>query len=474
MKSLDLVGRGEFVDHGSIDALKPDELFYLRIPSLRTVSDELCAFVARAARRSSQVVVSIPGEEIGDESLLARFLDLGICGFALRLSHDVEKWLKAQGLGQQFAGDRGLIEAFERRRSAFPVDRFLTVEFQVGEDTRILGATITGVHRAGASWVVLNPLGKPSRQRFRQFRDVIEYLKIRNCNRLNVYFPFWGPDMAEWDLKTQNTFSGLETVHIDISNRCSHSCVFCGLYGPDAIEDVKQRSGGVLPEGLKNLMKMEMNPEKCLKIIQSLPWSVQMIQFGGMGDPLMHESAVEILAAARRRGFAIEVLSNMEYLNDADIHLLHALGGPRWFDLHFIANVSAGTPELYVRTRPRQTERTFEKVVKNLSLFRDLRAASGGGAHVTIMCVVNRLNCGHLLEVVKLARDVGAWQVWLKPMEIHGEVHRAYVPDDELTAAMARSYAEALAYADASGVVVFQREVCEEIIKKYSGVTVHV
>ncbi len=475
MKSLDIGAPGDFVDHKAIDLLKPDELLYLRIPSLRTLSDELRSLVTKAASLSSKVVVSIPQEEVDDLLLVQGLFRLGVHGIAVRMTHRPERWLQQHGLGQIHSGDRDLIERFHQIRSSFPVDRFLTVEFQVQDDTRVLGATIMGVHQFGASWVVLNPLGSASSERFRQFRDVIEYLKIRGPTRLNVYFPFWKQEMPEWDLKTQNTFSGLEIVHIDISNRCSHSCVFCGLYGADSIDEMKKRSGGTLPEPLKNLMKMEIDAEKCLGIIKSLPWSVHMIQFGGIGDPLMHESAVDIIAAARRRGFAVEVLSNMEYLNDDDILLLHRLGTRNWYEFHFIANVSAGTPELYVKTRPRQSEKTFEKVVNNLRLFSDLRnKSSGAGAHTTIMCVVNRLNCLELLDVVKLAEKVGAWQVWFKPMEIHGEPHRSYVPGEDLMVAMARAYSDAIAYADGCGVNIFQRPICEEIIRKYSGASVHV
>src|SRR5690606_31758880 len=133
-----------------------------------------------------------------------------------------------------------------------------------------------------------------------QFRDVFEYVKIRGCNYLNIYFPFWKEESREWNIKTQNTFSGLEYVHLDISNRCTHSCTFCGLYGPDAIEDAKRRSGGKLTKEITDLMKMEINSEKCFKIIESLPWSMRLIQFGGYGDPLMHENAVNFMKAARR------------------------------------------------------------------------------------------------------------------------------------------------------------------------------
>lgn len=475
MQSLDLIS--EIIPTCTqVHLLKPSELCYLRINSLTDVSDEILEIITKAALISSHVILSIRGEDFGNEELRNKFLALGIKGFSLRLIHKVDKWLKHQGFGQFHAGDRDIIDLYLQYMKLLPQGKELVVEFQVGEDSRILAPTITGLYELGVKWVVLNLEEEPTLERCLQMRDVLEYLKIRGCTRLNVYFPFWKENSSEWDIKTQNTFSGLEFVHMDISNRCTHSCVFCGLYGPDAIEDMKRGThDGELSDDIKKYMKMEIDSGKCFNIIESLPWSVRHIQFGGMGDPLMHENAVNFIAAARRRGFGVEVLSNMEYLNDSDIHELHKLGSVKNFDLHFIANISAGSSELYIKTRPKQTERSYQKIIHNVSLFSKLREENNGnGVWITLMCVVNKLNCHSLLEVAQLAKKIGALRLWLKPMEVHASTHEPYIPSSDLMKEMAMSLRGAISYAEANGIEVFQKDYCEEIIRRYSGEIVNV
>lgn len=474
MKSIDLVTfDGDFYVNSRARQLKPEEMFYVRVKSLVDLPDNIVSLVMEAATLSSNVILSIPAEDFANTELTAQYFELGIRGFALRLSHNVDKWLKHEGIGQFNSGDRDIINLYHQYRGLLPEGKELVVEFQVGDDLRVLAPTITGIYAMGAKWVVLNPEGEPTPERTGKYREFFEYLKIRGCTKLNVYFPFWNGKFREWDIKTQNTFSGLEFVHIDISNRCTHSCVFCGLYGAEAIDDIKARGGGKIPEELNRHMKQEIDTEKCLKIVNSLPWSVRSVQFGGFGDPLMHEDAVNFIAAARKRGFRVEVLSNMEYLKDEDIYRLHDLGGKNFHDLHFIANISAGDPELYVKTRPRQTAKNFEKVVHNISLFTKLRKENyENGVNFTLMCVVTTINCEHLLEVAQLAHKIGARRIWFKPMEIHHSTHSKYVPQN--TKAMAKSLSDAIAFAEGHMIQVVQKDYCLEIIRRHSGETANV
>jgi wyosine [tRNA(Phe)-imidazoG37] synthetase (radical SAM superfamily) len=474
MMSIDLVKNPKVPSFKNLK-LMPKELCYIRLPSLMNLSDEISFFIQESSVHSSEVILSIPSEDFCDDDLREKFLSIGIKGFAIRVSHEVEKWLKHQGFGQFNSGDRDIIDMFHRYRSILNTEKELVVEFQVGEDLRVLGPTITGIYEFGAKWIVLNDEGSPTSKRCFEYREVFEYLRIRSCNKLNVYFPFWNNYFREWDIKTQNTFSGLKDVHIDISNRCTHSCVFCGLYGPEAIEDMKRRGGGDISAEMKKYMKMEIESERCHSIIRSLPWSVGQIQFGGMGDPLMHDDAIDFISAARERGFKIEILSNMEYLDEEDISRLHKLGGDKIFDLHFIANVSAGDADLYVKTRPKQTEKNFHKIVHNLSSLTKLRnESSNSGVYFTIMCVVNKINYKFLKEVSELAVKVGASRVWFKPMEIHIESHAPYIPVKESMRELSTSLRDAINYAEDNGVLVFQKDYCEEIIRRYSGDTINV
>lgn len=261
MKSINLEA-GNYIDDNFINDLQSEELFYIRIESLESQSVLILDYIKKASCRSSQVFVSIPGKDYKNHLLRDQFFQAGIKGFALRFTHQVDKWEGRHGIGQYSAGDRDIIDLYAQYKNETPTNKQLVVEFQVGEDLRVLGPTITGVYEKGVPWIVLNVEGKPNSERCFQLRDVFEYLKIRSCNRLNVYFPFWSSHYEEWGIKTQNTFSGLEYVHIDISNRCTHSCVFCGLYGPDALEEMKMNGGGKISESISNHMKMEINPDK--------------------------------------------------------------------------------------------------------------------------------------------------------------------------------------------------------------------
>lgn len=465
MKSLNVSGENDLLD-SLLEDLQPEELFYIRLPSVEA-SDSALLFMAKAALKSSQVFVSIPGEDFSKKDHIDAIFSAGIKGLALRLSHLVEKWLKHEGAGQFYSGDRDLIKFFRDCKEKIPKKREIIVEFQVGHDVRVLAPTITGLYEDGVSWIVLNVEGAPSPERCYQLREVFEYLKIRSCGKLNIYFPFWNPYYEEWTIKTQNTFSGLEYVHLDISNRCTHSCVFCGLYGPDALEERRKQGGGKIPDNITDFMKMEINPETGFGIIQSLPWSVKQIQFGGFGDPLMHDHAVEFIAAARRRGFKVEILSNMEYLDDDDILTLHKLGSKHPHDLHFIANISGGDPETYIKTRPKQTPKQFQKIVHNLKRFSELKKENNGaGVFVTLMCVVNKDNYHSLGKVSELAEEIGAHRVWFKPMEVHTEVHWKQLPPLEVLGEMASSLSLAMKQAEAKNVEIFGKDYCQQIVQK--------
>jgi len=313
-------------------------------------------------------------------------------------------------------------------------------------------------------WCCLNVECNPTPELFYKFSELFEFLRFRRTFNLNVYFPFWKDNSYEWSLKTQNTFSSLREVHLDLSNRCTHSCVFCPLYGPDSIEALKK--DGKLPDVVVKNMSMELDKERVMKIIQTLPWTVSLIQFGGNGDPLMHPFAVDFIKTAKARGIsAVEMLSNMEYLEEDQIRELHKFGGKDKSSIHFIANISGGDPDTYIQTRPKQTKKNFEKIMRNLKLFTELRNQTNGhGVHFTIMCVVNKFNHDKLLSVAKMAVELGAAGLWFKPMELHFEPGRKYILEKDNMKKFISSLKEALEYIKDKPIELMQRDYCEKII----------
>lgn len=454
-----------------VSNLKPCELCYIRINSLDKISETELNLIIGAARRTNSTFLSFPIDEISSPDLLKIALGTGVRGFVLRCTINNTKFSLHAGKGSSTSGDFELFEKIKKIQSSLPENIEIAIEFIIEEDLRLLAPTIASIHEIGVKWMVFDQLGNPDKIKTQAFRAVFEYLRIRSCNYLNLYFSFWNQSSEEWNIKTQNTFSGLSQVHIDLSNRCTHNCIFCGLYGPDAIEDMKKNGGGTIQKNVSDFMKMEIDSEQCLKIINSLPWTVKNIQFGGAGDPLMHTDAVKFIAAARSRGFSVEILSNMEYLEEADIKLLHDLADNQ---LSFYANISGGTPEMYTKTRPKQGLSIFNKIVKNLELFSSLKNQDKRGACITIMCVVNQVNIDGLLDLAKLAVQVKAEKLWFKPMEVHTHFQHKLVPNNEMMKNLARSLAEAVKYAESNGIVIMQREYCEKIINLFSDGVVHV
>jgi wyosine [tRNA(Phe)-imidazoG37] synthetase (radical SAM superfamily) len=462
MQSIDFIsGKPAHIDN--LNDLKPRELLYLRLQSMNRLDIVHKIFIKKACQITSEVILSVPFEDYKNKDSRKALLDLGVKGFALRVKYSPSS-----------DGDAVLVETFKLFYDLLPVGKILVLEIECGEDIRGLATTIADIHAKECPYVILNVEETPSDSRVQEFKNVFEKLKIRGCTRLNVYFPFWLQTAAEWDIKTQNTYAGLHYVHIDISNRCTHSCEFCGLYGQDAVFEMKMRGGGSMPNELSQFMKQEIKPEKCLEIIESLPWTVDSIQFGGVGDPLMHEHAVSFIAAARERGFKTEILSNMEYLEEEQIQKLHKLGGKTVHDLHFIANISGGSPEVYLKTRPKQTEKSFNKVIDNLIRFSELRKNESvlTGAAVTLMCIVTKNNCLSLFEVAELAKKIGATRLWFKPLEVHSAHHEKIVPQPEMMKKVAEGMQQCLKFAEANNITIVQRDYCESIIQN-SGLKTH-
>lgn len=454
MQSIDFIS-GKPAQIDGLQDLKPRELLYLRLPSLVKLDIVQKIFIKKACQITSEVYLSIPMDDFRNKDARKAILDLGVKGLSIRVD-----------FSPSMEGDTVLVETYKLFTDLMPLGKEVVLEIQCGKDLTGLASTIADVHFKGCRWVILNVEDEPSEHRVQEFRNVFEKLKIRGCNKLNVYFPFWSKRSPEWDLRTQNTYAGLQYVHIDISNKCTHSCEFCGLYGPEAIFDQKMRSGGSMPEDLTNFMKHEIRPEKCLEIIESLPWTVSSIQFGGVGDPLIHEHAVSFISAARERGFKVEVLSNMEYLTQEQIEKLHQLGGKTVHDLHFIANISGGTSEVYLLTRPKQNVKQFEKVVQNLLSFAELKKKDPrhSGASVTLMCVVTKNNCTRLSEVAELAVKTGAARIWFKPLEVHSAHHQELVPTAEMMKEFSLSLTQSLEIAKTHNIEIVQKEYCETII----------
>ena len=227
----------------------------------------------------------------------------------------------------------------------------------------------------------------------------------------------------------------------------------------------KEIGGGVLPEPIRKFMSQEINHLKAIELIKSLPWTVENIQFGGAGDPLLHPHWLEIFTAARNRGIRVEVLSNMEYLDDAKVLALHKLGDKNPDSMQFILNCSGADVETYVRTRPKQKPEVFHRLIKNLQKFNELKEKdNGSGISFKIMCVVTKLNFKEGPKFVELASSLKAVELWLKPLEVHDGWMRKYSLNQDDRVEFKSILKETLELSKSKEVRMFEPELLQAII----------
>ncbi len=351
---------------------------------------------------------------------------------------------------------------FENHKKSFTNKEKLIPAFHPVKNRYQLGPTIFKFfEKYNLDFAFIDPSSDDPNEMIITLREAFEYLRLRGF-RKTLYFLFNSPNNDKWSAKTFNTFSGLKNVHMDLSNKCTHSCVFCGLWGPDFIDALKLQQGGTLTPETKTFMNQQLPVDKALSIIEQIPETVTSVQLGGAGDPLTHPHWLDILSAWRSRGFKTEVLSNFEYPSLIEIEKLHELARGK-ATLAFFINISASTVETYCQVRPRQSKEVFERVMINLAYAANLKRRDGYGIRMTHLHVINVLNYKEMPQMVEMAGKLMA-DVWLKPLEIHNEIHKKYAIPKESYADFRDTVAQTVALAKKLNVDLYAQEFLDAII----------
>lgn len=396
-----------------VDEIQNNEFVYFTLPKETEpgLDDSLEQMTAALTSQSNRVFLAASTLDKTFIASLVKNYPLRWIGISLSTKNSVE----------QFSKEAAFLGPLER---CIPQ---LSVGDNLEEATE---AVIQLFQHFDLPFLFLEVAGAPDTGKVKYFSDLFTALRKTGLQK-KIYFSFNNSDLEEWNLKTANTFSGLTTIHLDLSNKCTHSCVFCGIWGPDFIEEMKVQSKGNLSQEYISFMNRQMPLIRTEEILDAAPETLQKVQFGGAGDPLTHPHWFDIISKWRSRGLAVEVLTNFEYPSKAEIEKLHMLSkGKRNFS--FLINVSAATAETYKKIRPRQSEEIFEKVLSNIRYAHELRQRDGYGLNLTIVNIINSLNYSEAVKMVELASELGVG-MWLKPVEVHSALHQQFaIPESEL------------------------------------------
>jgi organic radical activating enzyme len=359
--------------------------------------------------------------------------------------------------------DEKIIESFSSLAKEAG-DIQLIPEFAMDGDLIQLGPTLCKlieIHQVKRAY--LNVVGFPDDEKVQQIRSLFEHLRLKGIHDLQVYPTFLNKYYKEWNAKTFNTFAGLRRVDIDLSNKCTHSCVFCGLWSNEAIAQIKKVGGGKIDKNYQEFMNKQIPFESVLQLLKSLPDTVEQIDYGGAGDPLTHPRWLEILEETWKRGFNVVVYSNFEYPSTEQLDYLLKLAEKSSAGLRIILNISASNPQMYTQVRPRQSAKVFEKVISNIKFVQKYKRTN---FEIILLFIMNSVNFKEAKEMVRFAADLG-WPLWFKPIEVHGEVHRKYIIQKEQMKEYVGLLVEALKEANNLGIHVYDQATIKELAAQY-------
>ncbi len=148
---------------------------------------------------------------------------------------------------------------------------------------------------------------------------------------------------------------GPEVVHLDLTNRCNMNCIACWDWSPLVVE--KSKHNGFHKKSLPYKVVTGLIDD----LIQLR--GLRRLKLGGGGEPTMHPNFKEILAYIRSkdRYIEIDINTNFSLVGEKLIKLMTDL------EVDFLTvSLWAGTPDVYKRTHPNQSEITFNRIVDNL------------------------------------------------------------------------------------------------------------
>lgn len=206
-------------------------------------------------------------------------------------------------------------------------------------------------------------------------------------------------------LQGERAYAGPSALEIDLTNDCNNTCVGCWCH---SLQMGELKFAGA--------MKRQFLETAIIEKLLDDAWAMgtRKVQLAGSGEPFMHPDVMRILAHAKRLGYEVTIVTNLNFITRERADKLVELGVDR-----ITASVWAGTAATYVATHPNQTEKSFERLRDVLGYLWARKRALGRSAPLVKMYhVVSSVNCRDLEPMVALAVETGCEQVELQITDI--------------------------------------------------------
>ncbi len=199
-----------------------------------------------------------------------------------------------------------------------------------------------------------------------------------------------------------------------LTYRCNYRCVFCALES-----EAPAKKADISPDALERLISdlAELNTEQ--------------VSFTGGGEPMLYRDIDRFIELTRKHGMACSICTNGSRLDEDRIRRYAEIG------VHLSISLNAADADTYTVIHPRTKPEDFHRITRLLGEFVSLAEKLGTQAHsfVSLNFVIHSNNYHQIMEMHRLAREIGASQVQfrlIQPREAHRHL---FLDEDQLAQA---------------------------------------
>jgi MoaA/NifB/PqqE/SkfB family radical SAM enzyme len=215
--------------------------------------------------------------------------------------------------------------------------------------------------------------------------------------------------------------TGPTLVQIGLTERCNYRCLFCMEHTP--LRDQP-------PESSRPMLDREVF-SRLVADLSSL--NCKWMQFVGLGEPLMHKGALEMMREARDARIWLRLTTNGALMSEQMAEALAELPIYR-----FQVSLNASSESVYERVHVTSRPGALGRIVRGVAAFARASERIGANAEVILSYVAFRDNADDIEGMVEVARAARATHVAFIRMGVFDQVRDRSLDQDEWAQALER------------------------------------
>jgi MoaA/NifB/PqqE/SkfB family radical SAM enzyme len=227
--------------------------------------------------------------------------------------------------------------------------------------------------------------------------------------------------------------TGPTLVQIGLTERCNHACLFCMEHTPYRQLDRRLR------EQQLESSRLVLDREVFSRLVADLSsLGCEWIQVVGLGEPLMHRHALDMMREVRDAGLDLSLTTNAALLTEETARALARL---RLVKLS--VSVDASSDATYQHVHGASQAGALQRVLRTIAAFAETSREIGHQPQIALSYVVFRDNVDDIEGIVDMALAAMATRVQFVRMAAFDQIRHLRLDEQEWAAALERMRAVA-------------------------------